>query len=182
MIIIGSVVQSTHPPLLIWRVKTHRNYFPCGRSFTLGRRQGHRDKDGGGRRRRRWREQRLKTQPADSLLSTIASLSKHLQTNGFVGLTSSNVSLQTTQRHHLLFVYEWSTLFLLFSLYLTQRELMELLWGWCMGDCARRQMGKCNYGCFRASGRGKKKKTCHKREFKKQRQRHSSCETIVRKN
>lgn len=182
MVIIGSVVQSTHPPLLIWRVKTHRNYFPCGRSFTLGRRQGHRDKDGGGRRRRRWREQRLKTQPADSLLSTIASLSKHLQTNCFVGLTSSNVSLQTTQRHHLLFVYEWSTLFLLFSLYLTQRELMELLWGWCMGDCARRQMGKCNYGCFRASGRGKKKKTCHKREFKKQRQRHSSCETIVRKN
>lgn len=29
------------------------------------------------------------------------------------------------------------------------------------GDCVRRQMGKCNYGCFRALGG---KKTCHKGE------------------
>lgn len=74
----------------------------------------------------------------------------------------------------------WMRATFLLTLYLTQQELMELLWWWCMGDCARRQMGKCNYECFRASGR--KEKNCHKGEFKKQRQHHSSCETIVRKN
>lgn len=66
--------------------------------------------------------------------------------------------LQTIECHHLLFVYECTPRLFFFPLYLTQRELMELLWWWCMGDCARRQMGKCNYGCFRASGRGGKKK------------------------
>lgn len=118
----------------------------------------------------------------NTALPTIASFSKHLQTNGFERLTSLNIS---SKRLNGIISY----LFMnaphffppLLSLYLTQWELMELLWWWCMGDCVRRQMGKCNYGCFRALGKGKKK-TCHKGEFKKRRQHHSSCETIVRKN
>lgn len=64
------------------------------------------------------------------------------------------------------------------------REVTELLRRWCMGGCWSGQMGKCNYRCLRASGRGERREEegCHKGEFKKRRQRHSSWETIVGKN
>lgn len=110
--------------------------------------------------------------------SAMAFPIKHCCANGFEGLTSSDVS--SKQSNGIIFcLWRHPTCPFLFLLYLTLRELMELLWWWCMGDCVRRQMGKCNYGRFRALGGNK---TCHKGELEKQRRPHSSCGTIIRQN
>lgn len=90
--------------------------------------------------------------------SNLESPWKYLTTKWLWEISLIKYFLWTIEWHHLLFWLRVQTptllhpLFLFLPLYLTLWELMELLWWWCMGVCVNRQMGKCNYGCFRASG------------------------------
>lgn len=146
VVLIGSVAQSA--PTFIQTLpgfKASRNYVPWGCCFTLFHPvgefclcRGHRGKSWDGRKEQRFKLSIFLKIPPNKRLWEI---------------TLIKCFLQTIEWHHLLFrLWIQPPLFLCLPLYLTLWELMELLWWWCMGVCVNRQMGKCNYGCFRTTG------------------------------
>lgn len=187
LVIIGSVIQSTYFFLPIWTPRSFKlaiitshvvvalHFSILWGSFAAAKGIETKTEEGG-------REEgvEVETQPTDAFLPSDSISFKTSPNKWLFGINLVKRFLFPNDWIASSLICLWMRATFLFTLYLTQQELMELLWWWCMGDCVRRQMGKCNYECFRASGR--KEKNCHKGEFKKQRQHHSSCETIVRKN